>query len=221
MKNCQNCMAPIEDDAKFCTTCGAPQSATSAPDASSTAVSASAADSGSEGSKSEGGAAPRTSQAPQGGASFEGQAGQPFSAPGQGAPAGGYASYQQQPYQQSYVAAYDANDHTAQFDPRDISDNKIYAMLCYLLSFVGIIVALLAAPRSPYCQFHLRQAVKLLILETITVVACSLLFWTLIVPFVGSIFLIVLTVIQVVCFFQVCGGKAKDALIVRSCNFMK
>lgn len=218
MKNCQNCMAPIEDDAKFCTTCGAPQNtSTASGDAASAVASAPAAISGVDESKAKGGEATQSQSA----ASPNGQASQPFGAAPQGAPAGGYASYQQQPYQQPYVAAYDVNDHTAQFDPQDVSDNKIYAMLCYLLSFVGVIIALLAAPRSPYCQFHLRQSVKFLILETVTAIACGLLFWTLIVPFVGSIFLLILAVLQIVCFFQVCGGKAKDAPIVRSCNFMK
>lgn len=218
MKNCQNCMAPIEDDAKFCTICGAPQNISAVSgDAASTVASVAAAASGAEEPKVTGGEAAQSQSA----ASSNGQANQPFGAAPQGAPAGGYASYQQQPYQQPYVAAYDVNDHTAQFDPQDISDNKIYAMLCYLLSFVGIIIALLAAPRSPYCQFHLRQSVKFLILETITGIACGLLFWTIIVPVVGGIFALVLAVLQVVCFFQVCGGKAKDAPIVRSCNFMK
>ena len=32
----------------------------------------------------------------------------------------------------------DPYDHTAEFDPQDISDNKVFAMLGYLLGTVGI-----------------------------------------------------------------------------------
>ena len=34
-------------------------------------------------------------------------------------------------------------DHTAEFDPKDVSDNKVIAMLVYLLSVVGIVTAIL------------------------------------------------------------------------------
>ena len=49
--------------------------------------------------------------------------------------------------------AYDPYDHTSEFDPRDISANKVVSMLCYLLSWIGIIIALLAAGNSPYAAF--------------------------------------------------------------------
>ena len=65
-----------------------------------------------------------------------------------------------QPYVQPYAPAYDPNDHTAEFDPKDISDNKIYAMLGYLLGTGGIIIALLGAKDSPYAKFHVKQAIK-------------------------------------------------------------
>ena len=54
------------------------------------------------------------------------------------------------PPQQAFVPAYDPYDHTAEFDPKDISDNKVFAMLCYLMDFIGIIVALLATHSSKY-----------------------------------------------------------------------
>lgn len=44
----------------------------------------------------------------------------------------------------------DPYDHTAEFDPQDISDNKVFAMLGYLLGTVGIIIALLASRKSPF-----------------------------------------------------------------------
>ena len=57
-------------------------------------------------------------------------------------------------------------DHTAEFDPKDVSDNKVIAMLVYLLSVVGILIALLSQ-NSPYVSFHVRQALKFLVVETL------------------------------------------------------
>ena len=45
--------------------------------------------------------------------------------------------------QQPYVPV-DSADHTAEFDPADIQENKLFAAICYLTSAFGIIIALLA-----------------------------------------------------------------------------
>ena len=65
------------------------------------------------------------------------------------------------PPQPAFAPAYDPYDHTAEFDPKDISDNKVFAMICYLMGFIGIIVALLATNSSKYAMFHVRQALKI------------------------------------------------------------
>lgn len=44
----------------------------------------------------------------------------------------------------------DPYDHTAEFDPQDISDNKVFAMLGYLLGTVGIIIALFGKPQVAF-----------------------------------------------------------------------
>ena len=36
------------------------------------------------------------------------------------------------------AASADPFDHTAEFDSKDISDNKVIAMLCYLLGSIGV-----------------------------------------------------------------------------------
>lgn len=121
----------------------------------------------------------------------------------------------QYPPQPQY--AYDIYDHTAEFDPRDISDNKCYAMLIYLLGWVGIVIALLASHDSPYLQFHIRQAIKI-------TVCMSLLVILMIIPivnFVAAICIIILLVLKIIAFFQICTGKAKEPAIVRSLGFLK
>lgn len=54
----------------------------------------------------------------------------------------------------------DPLDHTAEFDPADISANKVFALIPYLMGWVGVIITLLASSSSPYAGFHVRQALE-------------------------------------------------------------
>ena len=116
----------------------------------------------------------------------------------------------------------DIYDHTAEFDPKDISDNKVIAMLVYLMGIVGVILAaLIGANNSPYVAFHIRQSLKFMVVEILLVLCCAILFWTIIVPVVAGIFEVVLSVVKIICFVQICQGKAKEPAIVRSFGFLK
>lgn len=128
---------------------------------------------------------------------------------------------QQQTYAQPAAAVVDPYDHTAEFDPKDISDNKVIAMLVYLLGAIGIIIALLAANQSAYAGFHVRQALKFTVAETLLFIIAGVLAFTIIVPIAALICICVLEVIKIICFFQICGGKAKEPAIIRSLKFMK
>jgi uncharacterized membrane protein len=135
-----------------------------------------------------------------------------------------YAQPQQQAYQApagGYAPVYDPYDHTAEFDAKDISDNKVISMLVYLMGAIGILIALLAANNSPYTAFHVRQALKFTVVEILVSLCSVLLFWTFIVPIAAGIFAITLLVIKIICFFQICNGKAKEPAIIRSLNFLK
>ena len=123
-------------------------------------------------------------------------------------------------YQQNYTP-YDPYDHTSEFTAKDISDNKVIAMLVYLMGTVGIIIALLASKDSPYLSFHVRQALKFTVLEVLTGIITLLLFWTFIVPIAAGIFGIVLFVCKIIAFFSICKGNAKEPYVVRSFNFLK
>lgn len=123
------------------------------------------------------------------------------------------------PPQYAYVP--DPSDHTAEFDPEDIAKNKVIAMAAYLLGTLGIIIALLAAPDSKYATFHSRQALKFSIVDILLSIIMVVLCWTLIVPIAGGICILILLVIRIICFFQVCSGKAKDAPIIGSLPFLK
>ena len=115
--------------------------------------------------------------------------------------------------------AYDPTDHTAEFNPRDISDNKVFAMLPYLMSFIGVIIALLAAPSSPFTMFHVRQGLKISVTSILVTIVGA------IIPFLGwiaaGICAVVILVVEIICFFRVCKGQAKEPPIIKNLGFLK
>ncbi len=115
----------------------------------------------------------------------------------------------------------DPMDHTGEFDAADVSDNKVIAMLPYILGVVGLIIALLARTDSPYANFHVRQYLKICVCEAIIAICSAVLCWTLIVPLAGGICVIILLVVRVICFFQICKGQAKEPAIVGKLGFLK
>ena len=115
----------------------------------------------------------------------------------------------------------DYYDHTAEFHPQDISDNKVYAMLCYLMGTIGIIIALLASSESPYLKFHIRQAVKISVTSMLLCIAAIVLCWTLIVPAAAGVLSIVIFVIRIISFFRICSGRSVEPELVRSLNFLR
>ena len=116
------------------------------------------------------------------------------------------------------AAPADMTDHTAEFDPADISQNKVVAMVPYLLGWIGIIIALLASGTSPYASFHVRQALKIQI--------CSVLAGFLaIIPILGWIAMgicaILAVVINLIGFFDVCRGMAREPMIISKFGFLR
>lgn len=109
-------------------------------------------------------------------------------------------------------------DHTGEFSPEDVSDNKAFAMLLYLAGVLGLLVALIASRDSAYLKFHLRQGIKILVVTLLSVVLCVIPFLGWIVAGVWSVMSLVITLI---CFFRVCAGKSIEAPIVRSFGFLK
>ena len=130
----------------------------------------------------------------------------------------GYGNPQQNYTQQPYM---DPKDHTTEFDPKDVAEHKVFAMLAYLLGAVGIIIALLADKESSYLKFHVRQSAKILVLEFLVGLITAVLCWTVIVPIAGVVCIIILLVVRIICFVNVCGGKSKEPAIVSSFQFLK
>lgn len=125
------------------------------------------------------------------------------------------------PQPQAQTVYADPADHTAEFDAKDISDNKVFAMLPYLMGVVGVIIALLASNESKYARFHVRQALKLDVVAILLGIAAVALCWTCIGAPICGIAEVVLLVIRIICFFQVCKGKAKEPAIIKDLKFLK
>lgn len=205
MKICKNCGAEIQDGAAFCTHCG-------------TKVEEQRV----EPEKTEQAAQPVEPEQTSGQSQAESQnAGAQNVNYGQNPNYGQSQNYGQQGGYQPNYTPYDPYDHTSEFTAKDISDNKVIAMLVYLMGTIGIIVALLASKDSPYLSFHVRQALKFTVLEVLTGIITLLLIWTFIVPIAAGIFGIVLFVCKIIAFFSICKGNAKEPYVVRSFNFLK
>ena len=112
----------------------------------------------------------------------------------------------------------DPSDHTAEFDPADISENKVIAMAPYLMGWVGIIVALLAINNSKYVSFNVKQTLKLEICLVLSAFLC-------IVPFLGwvafGVCTIIILVLKIIGFVNVCKGKEQELPIVKDFAFLK
>ena len=78
-------------------------------------------------------------------------------------------------------------DHTSEFDAADISENKVIAMLPYLMSWIGIVIALLAGASSPYAAFHVRQALKIQVCNALLGIIAAVLAITIIVPIAAAV----------------------------------
>ena len=107
-------------------------------------------------------------------------------------------------------------DHTAEFDEQDISDNKVYALSAYLFSFLGILLCHLLAKESPYAQFHARESLKLNVVIVVVGFLSGFFVWTCIIPVAGVILLVILSVVKIICFIQVCMGYAREPWLIRS-----
>lgn len=111
----------------------------------------------------------------------------------------------------------DPTDHTAEFSPEEVHENKVWALLCYC-GFL-FVLPLIGAQNSRYVQFHLRENLKYMICYSLLSVATILLSWTIIVPCVTPIAMVVLSVVRIIGFFSACKGNSKELPILKSFKF--
>ena len=204
---CPKCQSEVTDGSAFCTKCGAALGGNNQQNYSQSEGAAPQGDNQNQGN-------PNPQFNAQGNPQFNAQGNPQFNNQGYQQ---NYAGNGMPPYGAPYV---DPKDHTAEFTPQDISEHKIFAMLPYLLGTIGIIIALLAAKDSKYIMFHVREALKLTVCAILVGIVSLLLCWTVIVPMAGGVCAIIILVVKIICFFQICSGKAKEAAIVSSFGFL-
>lgn len=112
-------------------------------------------------------------------------------------------------------------DHTAEFDAEDIKENKLYAILVYLLGIIGIIIAKLCAGESKFVAFHIREELKLVIVQTLCALITAVSFYLVVTPAAFGVISVILLVLRIIAFFKTAGGKAEEVAIIRNFTFLK
>ena len=79
----------------------------------------------------------------------------------------------QQTYNQPVAPVVNVYDHTAEFDPQDVHENKLFALLCYIMGIIGVVIA--GRPVSRHLDDGLTLEVNRLCTDG-TRNACSMLY---------------------------------------------
>ena len=114
-------------------------------------------------------------------------------------------------------------DKTSEFDPKDVSDNKVWAILSYC--FIVVIVAIIAKKDSPYVKYNANQGLVVFLL----MLASSILGTVLgMIPFIGWLFSIIfwlvniaLTLLEVFGIVNSAMGKAKELPFLGKIKLLK
>jgi uncharacterized membrane protein len=127
----------------------------------------------------------------------------------------GQGNYQQ-PYMQP-VPAFDPSDHTAEFDPADIAENKLIAALPYFFFVVGVIACMLQKD-SRFARFHMKNAIRLEIASILALIPMCI-------PFLGwvasGILFLIIVIVSIIAMVNVLQGKAKDLPIIGGIKFLQ
>lgn len=155
MAFCSNCGTELKEGTNFCPSCGA-------------VVNAETKEPAAAGASQANGSAPQYSSQPQASAQPQNSEQQAYSAPLDGAQQNTYNNYYQpnagkKDFSAKLAGITDTPDSTSEYDPNDISQNKVYAILAY----IGILflVPILGAPKSKFARFHANQGIVLFIAE--------------------------------------------------------
>ena len=127
----------------------------------------------------------------------------------------------------SFAAAFNTADTTAQYDPADVEKNKAMGVLAYLSWLV--LIPIFAAKDSKFARFHANQGLVLLIAsaifgvvrwilsEILFAISWRLYFVTIIISLLGLVFL-ALAIIGIV---NAATGKAKELPVIGQIRILK
>lgn len=120
------------------------------------------------------------------------------------------------------------DDFTSQYDPNDVQQNKVMAVLAYF--WVLFLIPLLAAPNSQFARFHANQGLVLFLAEIAGGIVIGILTAILIrIPIVGviltglisGVFSIGMFVLMIMGIINAATGKAKEVPILGKIKIIK
>ena len=121
------------------------------------------------------------------------------------------------------------NDFTADYDPKDISDNKNVSVLSYL--GILFLIPLLSRKNSYYARFHVNQGLVLLIVEValntvqrllgIVFNLTGLVFLPVILNFIFAVLNILCLTLMVIGIINTVNGRAKELPIIGKIRLIK
>ncbi len=111
-------------------------------------------------------------------------------------------------------------DSTGAFNPNDISNNKVMAILAYF--GILVLVPLLAAKESPFARFHANQGLVLFVASIICFIIAAVLSsissWL---GLIGTILYIVIGVLAIIGIINAATGKAKQLPLIGGIQLIK
>ncbi|HAG69259.1 MAG TPA: hypothetical protein DCL38_04725 [Lachnospiraceae bacterium] len=117
-------------------------------------------------------------------------------------------------------------DHTDEFDPRDVHDNKVIAMIMYLSGLYGTLVCFailwfVGKSKSNYLAFHVRENLKITLVNILLLLLGLVFVWTIIAPIAALVCAFIILILRFICFVQVAKNQSKEVAIIRNLGFLK
>ncbi len=111
-------------------------------------------------------------------------------------------------------------DSTGAFNPNDISNNKVMAILAYF--GILVLVPLFAAKESPFARFHANQGLVLFVASIVCYIVAAVLSsissWL---GLIGTILYIVIGVLAIIGIINAATGKAKQLPLIGGIQLIK
>ncbi len=133
----------------------------------------------------------------------------------------------QQSFEQKFNAATNTADTTSEFDPNDINQNKIMAILAYF--GILVVIPILAAKESKFARFHANQGLVLFIaslaywvvMQVITAIVLAISWKLAFILTILSIVYLVFLVLAILGIINAATGKAKELPIIGKYRLLK
>ncbi len=114
-------------------------------------------------------------------------------------------------------------DYTEEFEPQDIENNKVMAILAYI--WILVLIPIFAAKDSKFARFHANQGLVLMIVETIfgiligILAKIPILSW--IFGIIGGLVELCAVILAILGIVNALNGKAKDLPVVGKFRILK